>query len=224
MDVVGTLDKWVKAHGNGNYHPDNVQDLPKYVTEESYGIQQNKKEISKLTKVLQNHFKNKKKLKVLEVGLGHYGSTHFLWTLLFEKVCTIEKNIDRVSEFALNYHNFYNRKKSIKNRKSYFMYGYSFNPKIVSQVYDLYNDGIDFLFIDGDHKYESVLADWIMYSNLVKKNGIVAFHDCNLKDSMYGQNGVYKLLKDLKKIDPKTSKKLKKISFTDILGIAYYIK
>jgi predicted O-methyltransferase YrrM len=36
---------------------------------------------------------------------------------------------------------------------------------------------IDFLFIDGDHTYEGVKRDFEMYSPLVKKVGIVAFHD-----------------------------------------------
>jgi predicted O-methyltransferase YrrM len=36
---------------------------------------------------------------------------------------------------------------------------------------------IDFLFIDGDHAYEGVKMDFEMYSPLVKKGGIVAFHD-----------------------------------------------
>ncbi len=33
------------------------------------------------------------------------------------------------------------------------------------------------LFIDGDHTYEGVKKDFDMYSPLVKKGGIVAFHD-----------------------------------------------
>jgi predicted O-methyltransferase YrrM len=36
---------------------------------------------------------------------------------------------------------------------------------------------IDFLFIDGDHRYEGVKQDFEMYSPLVRKGGIVAFHD-----------------------------------------------
>jgi predicted O-methyltransferase YrrM len=36
---------------------------------------------------------------------------------------------------------------------------------------------IDLLFIDGDHSYEGVSQDWKMYSPLVKKGGLVAFHD-----------------------------------------------
>ena len=36
---------------------------------------------------------------------------------------------------------------------------------------------LDLLFIDGDHTYEGVKKDWEMYSPLVRKGGIVAFHD-----------------------------------------------
>jgi cephalosporin hydroxylase len=36
---------------------------------------------------------------------------------------------------------------------------------------------LDFLFIDGDHTYDGVKADFEMYSPFVRKGGIVAFHD-----------------------------------------------
>ena len=36
---------------------------------------------------------------------------------------------------------------------------------------------IDFILIDGDHTYEGVKEDFETYSQFVKKNGIVAFHD-----------------------------------------------
>ncbi|MEM2145352.1 MAG: class I SAM-dependent methyltransferase [Candidatus Jordarchaeaceae archaeon] len=36
---------------------------------------------------------------------------------------------------------------------------------------------IDFLFIDGDHTYEGVRKDFQMYGSLVRKGGIIAFHD-----------------------------------------------
>ena len=36
---------------------------------------------------------------------------------------------------------------------------------------------LDFLFIDGDHTYEGVKQDFEMYSPLVRKGGLVAFHD-----------------------------------------------
>ena len=36
---------------------------------------------------------------------------------------------------------------------------------------------VDFLFIDGDHSREGVEADFRMYSPLVRKDGLVTFHD-----------------------------------------------
>ena len=36
---------------------------------------------------------------------------------------------------------------------------------------------LDFLFIDGDHTFEGVAKDYKMYAPLVRKDGIIAFHD-----------------------------------------------
>jgi len=36
---------------------------------------------------------------------------------------------------------------------------------------------LDFLFIDGDHSYESVKKDFELYSGMVRDGGIIAFHD-----------------------------------------------
>jgi len=36
---------------------------------------------------------------------------------------------------------------------------------------------LDFVFIDGDHKYDGVKRDFEMYRRLVGKGGIIAFHD-----------------------------------------------
>jgi predicted O-methyltransferase YrrM len=38
-------------------------------------------------------------------------------------------------------------------------------------------EGVDFLFIDGDHTYEGVKSDFEMYAPLVRAGGIVALHD-----------------------------------------------
>lgn len=36
---------------------------------------------------------------------------------------------------------------------------------------------LDYIFIDGDHTYEGVKQDFLMYSPLVRAGGVVAFHD-----------------------------------------------
>jgi len=47
--------------------------------------------------------------------------------------------------------------------------------KIVEMI--LEGRKLDFLFIDGDHSYEGVKMDFEMYSPLVRRGGIIAFHD-----------------------------------------------
>jgi predicted O-methyltransferase YrrM len=36
---------------------------------------------------------------------------------------------------------------------------------------------LDYLFIDGDHSYPGVKCDFEMYRPMVRKGGLVAFHD-----------------------------------------------
>ena len=38
---------------------------------------------------------------------------------------------------------------------------------------------LDFLFIDGDHSYEGVRADFELYSGMVRQGGLIALHDIN---------------------------------------------
>jgi predicted O-methyltransferase YrrM len=45
---------------------------------------------------------------------------------------------------------------------------------------------VDVLLIDGDHTYQGVSKDFQMYSPLVKKGGIVVFHDIVIHDESSG--------------------------------------
>lgn len=56
---------------------------------------------------------------------------------------------------------------------------------------------LDFLFIDGDHSYDGVKKDFEMYSPLVKKGGLIGFHDIS-PSSM--KNPVVDYWKELTKI------------------------
>ena len=53
---------------------------------------------------------------------------------------------------------------------------------------------LDFLFIDGDHTYEGVKKDFKMYKTLVRKNGLITFHDIN-SETM----GVFRFWREIKK-------------------------
>ena len=59
-------------------------------------------------------------------------------------------------------------------------------------------DEIDFLFIDGDHTYEGVKQDWLMYGPLVRKGGIIAFHDL-IKPEFSPHIGVGQLWREIQR-------------------------
>ena len=46
-----------------------------------------------------------------------------------------------------------------------------------------YSNKIDILFLDGDHSFNAVMADFVMYSDLVNVGGYIIFDDYN--DSVY---------------------------------------
>lgn len=59
-----------------------------------------------------------------------------------------------------------------------FISGDSHDPTSKERVIDvLKGRPVDLLFIDGDHSYAGVKADFALYAPLVKSGGLVAFHD-----------------------------------------------
>lgn len=55
----------------------------------------------------------------------------------------------------------------------------------------------DFIFIDGDHSYEGAKKDFEMYAPLVRKDGIIAFHDARVTDNETCD--VYKFWNEIKR-------------------------
>ena len=217
-EIKGSLDNWVSSVGSGRYVPsDYTENLDEsFSITENFGIQQVKAEIYKFIDVL---LKQKKLQNCLEIGLGFYGSTHFLWRLLFEKTITIENQKYRVFKFGENMNKFHS-KFMFKDMKSSFIFGSSHNPSSVEKLEKIL-DGkkLDLLFIDGDHVYKSVLSDWLLYKDFVKKDGIIAFDDCESNINGYG---VQKLINKLGSFD--NSINIHKINDSKNQGIAYYYK
>ncbi len=214
--IKDTLDKWVSKVGTGRYQPRNyVDDIDNtFSLSENFGIQQVKTEIYQFIDIL---LKQKKAKNCLEIGLGSYGSTHFLWRLIFEKIITIEHQKDRIFRFTENMNKFH-KKFVLNDLKSRFVFGLSNDATSVEKV-DKILDGkkLNLLFIDGDHNYKNVLCDWLLYKNFVEKGGIIAFHDCIANDDSYG---VPKLLKKINLFDNRI--KLNTIIDSKNFGIAYY--
>jgi len=56
--------------------------------------------------------------------------------------------------------------------------GSSYAPRTVAKVRHILNGRLlDFLLIDGDHRYEGVRADYLAYLDMVRPGGLIAFHD-----------------------------------------------
>jgi cephalosporin hydroxylase len=107
-------------------------------------------------------FLKKRNIKnVLEIGTYKGGTAFLFKKLLNANVTTIDiKNLLPI-KIAL-------KLKGIRAIQSN-----SHNKETLEKVKGNY----DLLFIDGDHAYESVKKDFEMYSPLVRKGGIIAFHD-----------------------------------------------
>ncbi|MFX1395148.1 MAG: class I SAM-dependent methyltransferase [Promethearchaeota archaeon] len=132
---------------------------------------QRKSEIRKFCKIL---WKIRPKI-VLEIGTAE-GGTLFLLTRLSDPnalILSIDLSGKKKTYREVFYHSF-----AIDNQKIIFLERDSHKLSTLEELKKiLRNRQIDVLFIDGDHSYEGVKKDFEMYSPLVKKNGIIGFHD-----------------------------------------------
>lgn len=65
-----------------------------------------------------------------------------------------------------------------KNQKLHLLKEDSHKQSALLKVKDiLAGRKVDFLFIDGDHTYDGVKSDFIMYKGLMNDGGIIVFHD-----------------------------------------------
>lgn len=219
QDIFDVLDSWVSTVGNGRYMPSDLQDPPLGLhIGPIFGIQQVRRELFEFCQVLTGHLKTND-CTMIEIGLGHHGSTHFLWRQLFQRVLTIELNHDRVRRFSLNM-DLYHKCHVLDDGKSLFVIGPSQGIDAVTKVYNNI-DQADVLFIDGDHSYAAALSDWLLYSPLVKPGGIVAFNDSLFQ---LHDGGVPRLLREIQQSKFGTVPDIKNIFHSKNTGISYYIK
>lgn len=123
---------------------------------------QNKVELTKLLELLTETEIN----VVLEIG-SHQGYSLNLWQDAFtpELLIGIEPSISGVKFEELT-------------DNALIIGGYSQEQTTFKSVKSLLGDRlIDFLFIDGDHTFMSVKQDYNGYLPLVRKGGVIVFHD-----------------------------------------------
>lgn len=219
--IMIQLDKWVEARGSGRYIPADFVTTADcdYSLPEDFGIQQVRDEIQDFILLI---LANKRIGKALEIGLGYFGSTHFLWRLIFSHIATIEYQKDRILVFRENYRKHLGSH-LLSDGHSSFFFGLSSAPATALAVREqIGGQLLDMLFIDGDHRYEGVLTDWLLYNHLVAPGGIVAFHDAVA--GMSGA-GVPRFLEELSmgRIDG-VKRDIKRIVHSRDCGIGYYLQ
>jgi predicted O-methyltransferase YrrM len=162
---------------------DNISDAVKFAFQfEVFGISIKPIQISyEIVKLLELVAELKPKV-ILEIGTAG-GGTLFLFTRVADSEALII-SIDLPAVFGLLgegypmwkiplYKSF-----SKEKQKIFLIQGDSHSIETLRKIKEiLRDDKIDFLFIDGDHSYEGVKKDFEMYSPLVRKGGIIAFHD-----------------------------------------------
>jgi predicted O-methyltransferase YrrM len=119
-------------------------------------------------------------LRVLEIGTAR-GGTLYLWTQAATEDATIVSVDLPGGEFGgaypacrIPFYEAFAR----PGQKLHLVRKDSHEPQTVEVVRDLFDDQpIDFAFIDGDHTYEGVKADFFKYGPLVRPGGMIGFHD-----------------------------------------------
>jgi predicted O-methyltransferase YrrM len=136
--------------------------------------------------------------KMLQIGLGHWASTHFILSLLLDHMTTIEYD----SEFIDRY------KPEMDDDFETVICGDS------TLVHEDLDEQFDAVFIDGNHSYEYVKKDLENYLPKVREGGIIALHDVNFEGDRYGSPRVLR----------ESGFKWNFISYSKEVGIAYIIK
>ena len=125
---------------------------------------------------------------VLEIGTAQ-GGTLWLWCRVADPGAKIVSVDLRSGKFGGGYHwakiPLY-KAFAEKGQHLRLIRGDSHAPATFAQVKREFLGKIDFLFIDGDHSYAGVKQDFEMYSGLVRKGGLIAFHDIVLHSNQSG--------------------------------------
>jgi len=104
--------------------------------------------------------------KVIEVGI-YKGGTLRLWQTI-SATDSILVGID-VHDFTGG--------RFAHSKNVSLIFGRSDSPGVIAKVKSITGDDVDFLFIDGEHTYEVVKADYNNYGRLVRPGGLIMFHD-----------------------------------------------
>jgi cephalosporin hydroxylase len=126
---------------------------------------------------------------IIEIGTS-MGGTLYLWTRIAHPEAIIVTLDLHGGEFGGGYSSLrapIYRRLARPRQTLHLVLGDSHQPETVALTRRLLNNHeADFLFIDADHTEAGVRADYSLYSGLVRKGGIVMFHDIAITRPEYG--------------------------------------
>lgn len=133
-------------------------------------------EILQLAGLIQKH----QPRTVVEIGTAN-GGTLFLWSKLAHPKAVVV-SVDLPGGVHGGGYPFWRtflyKRFAPKNQRICLIRANSQSLKSLQKLQSMLGgEKIDFLFIDGDHTYNGVKADFYNYSPLVSPNGIIVFHD-----------------------------------------------
>jgi len=118
--------------------------------------------------------------RALEIGTAH-GGTLFLLTRLASPRATIVSVDLPGGMFGGGYsarRKWFYQRFARRSQRLHLLQGDSHSMETFGFVNAaLAGQPLDYLFIDGDHRYDGVKRDFEMYGPLVRKGGLIAFHD-----------------------------------------------
>lgn len=130
---------------------------------------------------------------IMEIGTAR-GGTLYCWSRVFETSKIISVDISHIQPRTKIIERFDN------STNIRCIEGHSQTDTVKSKISHTVgpNHSIDFLFIDGGHKYDEVKNDFELYKDLVSDGGIIALHDIVPRDDRphYGVNKFWNELKD----------------------------
>jgi len=120
--------------------------------------------------------------RVLEVGTM-WGGTLWHWLQFADTVVSVDDEMRRAEEWE--------QWADAVGADLVLLQGMSQDEALIEQAREL--GPYDFIFIDADHRYAAVKADWENYRGMLAPGGIFAFHDTNHpeNDADYGVKQVW---------------------------------
>ncbi len=122
--------------------------------------------------------------RILEIGI-YGGGTLYEWIDRADYIVAVDEQMrDRTTwlDHAADL-----------SKHLYLVHGDSHDPAITAYVASL--GQFDFIFIDADHTYDAVKADWDNYRPMLAPGGIIAFHDI-VERTSYGVSRLWAEIKD----------------------------